>query len=85
MKCPIQDKVKIDYPCKWGYRIITTHDINIDEVIFNLNWDMKYTITKSNENTKFVSYSIRLEVNSDEQRVGIYQQLKDIKSIKYVL
>lgn len=85
MQCPLQDKVKIEYPCKWEYRVITTHDVNINDEVFGVDFGAEYSISISHKNTKFVSYKISLVVVSDEHRVGIYDKLKQVKSIKYIL
>lgn len=83
--CDINSKKpQINYPCKWNYKIVVDEDFDIKEIETILK-DKKFDLQKSNEssNKKYTSYNITLEVQDEEERLRIFDDLK--KKVKYIL
>ncbi len=80
------EKLLIDYPCEWKYKIIGENLEmmlgTIDDIIERLEADL----SPSNISKKGNYYSLNLKVfvESQEQRDFIYQSLKLDKCIKIV-
>ncbi|CAA6807685.1 MAG: Unknown protein [uncultured Campylobacterales bacterium] len=85
IKCFNDTKVQIEYPCKWEYRLIVRQGTDINSQIFELKLGIKYTITESNKNAKFISYKLQTTLSSEAQRIDIYDKLKSVKEIKYIM
>ncbi len=78
---------KIDYPCKWEYKIIGT-DINlILSAIEEAVPGMQYDVTPSNVSKKgnYFSLNLQLEVPNEVIRDLIYENLEKKPGIKMVL
>lgn len=78
-------KPKIDYPCEWKYKIVVDETLPAKEEVEKLLGDKKFTIAESHKSShgKYESYNISLEVESEEERLKIFDALKSIS--KYVL
>lgn len=77
----------LNYPCIWEYKLITIADANIQKILSNILKNREYVINDSKTSKKCVykSYSLKLEVTSDEDRKGIFENLQKEDSIKFIL
>ncbi|MBZ0180024.1 MAG: DUF493 domain-containing protein [Melioribacteraceae bacterium] len=81
-------KPSIEYPCNWKYKIIGDNLEEMLKAIDDLLIDkFEYYITPSNISKKGNYYSLNLivRVDSEDERVLIYNSLSENISIKYVL
>ncbi len=83
----MKKKPKIEYPVKWGYRIIGT-DVDkllraVEETMPGLNYEVKSSNISSNE--KYYSLNVTVLVSSEVVRDLIFQKLSDHPDIKMVI
>lgn len=83
----IREKVIIDYPCIWGYKIIGKDKDILEESIKRLmiNYNYKYSFSHSSKNNNFHSFNIKCEVFSTEERLEILEILRQDEIIKMVI
>jgi len=81
------EKVKIEYPSQWNYKIIIHTYADIEELVKNVVADRTYKITKSNnsKNNTYESYKVTLLVHSDEDRTALFHEFKKQNGVKIVL
>ncbi len=82
-------KLKLKYPCKWKYTLISKGELAIselDELVVNI-LNKKYKIIKVNDskNKKFISNTIELMVDNDKDRKILWDKLKQLPNIAMVL
>ena len=82
-------KLKLKYPCKWKYTLISKGKLTIselDELLVNV-LNKKYKIVKVNnsKNKKFMSNTIELMVDGDKDRKMLWDKLKQLPDIAMVL
>ena len=80
-------KVKIEYPCDWNYKIIINTHCKIKHIVENVVGDRTYKVGKSNnsKDKTYVSYKVSLLVHSEEDRVGLFHEFKKEDCVKIVL
>ena len=80
-------KLKLQYPCKWSYKIVTDNSECLKNSISCMLSDKEHNLNFSNKSKKgnFESYELSLTVNSDEERNKIYNDLKKDKNIKAII
>ena len=78
---------EITYPCDWSYKIISSDKDYIAKTIPELLESHEYEFAESNQSRtgKYTSFSISLQVNSEEERDNIFNILKCLPSVKMVL
>ena len=79
-------KPQIDYPCQWEYRIITDHQEAAENAIFEL-LHKPYTLIAKNKSARgnFISMNLTLEVESQQERDSLFQQLSKLPCVKIVI
>ena len=87
MNDPKKNKPVIEYPTKWGYKIIGT-DVDrflkgVEEAVPGL----EYEITPSNisKNEKYYSLNVTVLVSSEVVRDLVFQKLSEHTDIKMVI
>ncbi|AJC90053.1 hypothetical protein (DUF493 domain) [Campylobacter subantarcticus LMG 24377] len=83
--CDLKKEPIIDYPTFWDYKVVFEASIDAPE-IFNqtLNQrDFKYQISNTSKQGTYKSYLLSVYVNSKEDRLNIFNQLKS--KAKFVL
>ena len=82
-----KEKLVLEYPCNWEYKLVVLEHINIKitvkEVISNREHKVKES--KVSSKGKYKSYSLELLVHNDDDRKEIYKILGDHSNIKMVL
>ena len=83
----IDDKGKIEYPCKWLYKIIGTDRTKIEAALILVLGEQEINIQFSNMSKKgsYLAFNMEIEVDSERQRDKIYEDLKKHPDIKAVL
>ena len=80
-------ELKLDYPCKWEYKTILESYQDAGEIIKTVFCGRKYDIKKSNNSKtgKYQSHTVSTLVHSEDDRKALFDELKNHKSIKFVL
>ena len=81
------EKPDIQYPCIWSYKIIGSDRARITDTIPVVLEDFEYTLSESRQSKtgKFTSFHVSMRVNSEKERNTIFNILKDIPSVKFLL
>lgn len=82
-----QQKLKLDYPCSWKYKIVILETVNVKYISKDIFGEREHSVKESNTSKKgkFKSYSVELIVHNDDDRKEIYKILGEHKEIKMVL
>ena len=80
-------KAKIDYPCVWQYKVIGMKREAMLAAISEHLGDAPYSLADSRVSSggKYISLTLELTVDSDYNRLRLYQVLGDHPDIKVVL
>jgi putative lipoic acid-binding regulatory protein len=80
-------KLELDYPCNWSYKLVIRQEQNIKKIIKEVLDQRKHGVKASNKSTKgkFISYTLDLIVENEEDRKDLYKILGDHEHIKMVL
>ena len=83
----LNQKPEITYPCAWEYRIIGKDHTALTGCVKEIMGDKHHILTLSNQSTKgtFVSLSLTLTVESEQERLGLFQNLSGAREILYIL
>jgi len=82
-----EKKLKLEYPCKWCYKIVI--DKNDDakkiskEVLANKNHNISES--KTSKKGKFKSYNVDLTIESEKERLDLYNKFKNHKDVIMVI
>jgi uncharacterized protein len=80
------EKVKIEYPCSWGYTLITElEDAPHHHITHIVQKEYTLSHSKKSGGGKYNSFKLELLVFSEDERVYIFEELKKIEHFKYVL
>ena len=81
------EKVELEYPCNWTYKLIAQSKENIQKAIDDVVGEREITLTHSNnsKNGKYVSMNLDMLVHNEDDRNFIYESLKKHQDIKMVL
>lgn len=82
-----QHKVDISYPCEWTYKVIGTSDNKVEKAIKEVFKNKKYKLKLSNRSSKgkFVSFTLKTTVESEEERLKFFHDLTKHENINRVL
>ena len=82
-----KEKLVLDYPCSWEYKLVVLEhiDINITVKEVVLSREHKIKESKVSSKGKYKSYALELLVHNDDDRTEIYKMLGDHSNIKMVL
>ena len=82
-----KEKLKLDYPCSWKYKIVLLESISAKRVSKDVFGEREYKLKESNvsKKGKYKSYSIELIVHNEDDRKELYRVLGEHTDIKMVL
>jgi len=82
-----KEKLKLNYPCSWKYKIVILEKDNVKQIIKEVLNERPYNVkeSKTSKAGKFKSYTISLIVHNEEDRKFLYEILGKHKQIKMVL
>ncbi len=82
-----KEKLKLEYPCTWCYKVIGEDKQSIQKAIKKIILEKPHTLRESNKskNGKYVSINLELLVDNEDERLFIYNALKDHQHVKTVL
>jgi len=79
-------KVQIDYPTVWRYKVIGENAQKTREAVKSVtSRPTTITFSKQSNRGKYQSFNVDIMVHSQEEREKIYKDLKEHKDIKMVL
>jgi putative lipoic acid-binding regulatory protein len=81
------EKLKLDYPCSWSYKVIGRDCSLLKEAILRSCAPLQVTISHSQTSSKGKYHSLQAElvVPDEETRLGIYELLKNDPAVTIVL
>jgi putative lipoic acid-binding regulatory protein len=82
-----KQKVLIDYPCSWTYKLIGHEKEAIKKAIHDVILEREHDLTHSNASKggKYVSMNLDLVITNEDERNFIFAALKAHQNIKMVL
>jgi putative lipoic acid-binding regulatory protein len=82
-----EQKLELQYPCSWSYKIIANEKESIVEAICEVVDTREHTLTssKSSKGGKYISMNLDILVHNEDDRNFIYEALKKHQLIKMVL
>lgn len=77
----------LQYPCMWTYKLIIAKEMNIKKTLSHILKEKSYSLDDSKTSKKgaYKSYSLKLEVKSDNERKEIFERLQKEQDIKFIL
>ena len=81
------ERPEIEYPCTWVYKVIGVDCSVLKEIIIAecAPYSVKITHSHSSSKGKYHSLNAKLEVDSEDVRLSIYDKLKNNPAVKIVL
>ena len=82
-----EQKVLIEYPCNWCYKVIATEEAALKKAISDVIDEREHKLEHSNKSKtgKYVSMNLDLLVHNEDDRTFIFDALKKHQAIKMVL
>jgi putative lipoic acid-binding regulatory protein len=90
-----QDKVEIEYPCPWDYKIIGTSENDmrtavqacLDEALTEASGDREFELgtSRTSNGGKYVSLRLNLMVLDEAERNSIFSSLANRPEIRIVI
>jgi uncharacterized protein len=82
-----KNKLDIEYPCTWGYKVIGSDVDDILGAIKDSSLGLDYSVKPSNvsKNGKYYSFNIEMEVPNEVVRDLVFENLQNHEHIKFVL
>jgi putative lipoic acid-binding regulatory protein len=84
----LMSEVEIKYPIRWSYRIILLKEnVKLLDYIITNYTKTKYQLkfSKSSKSNKYETFILQLVVKSNEQRVALFESLRNNSNIVMVL
>lgn len=81
------EKLKLEYPCTWIYKIIGSDVIAMQKAVEEIISDRtcKISPSRSSRTAKYHCLNVELSIESESQRITLYETLKSHPAIKIVL
>ncbi len=82
-----KQNIQLEYPCPWVYKIIGPDKDEMQSAVAEIIKDCKYKISPSHssKSAKYCCLNVDLDVESDSQRIALYEALKAHRAVKMVL
>jgi putative lipoic acid-binding regulatory protein len=80
-------KLKLEYPCKWEYKVIGLDARSVQDAIAEVIQGREYlvTLSKRSSSGKYQSINLEMVVHSDEDRKANLDALQNHAAIRMVL
>ncbi len=77
----------IEYPTRWGYRIVGTSAVALRALVQEILGEHPHTLTASrtSRSGRYVSYHLTLVVRDEAHRLEVYTRLRAAETILRVL
>ena len=82
-----KEKLVLEYPCSWEYKLVALEHIDIHFTVKEVVSSREHKVKESKVSSKgkYKSYTLELLVHNDDDRTEIYKMLGDHSNIKMVL
>jgi len=82
-----KEKLELNYPCNWVYKIIGHNDEEIKQAVHEVVERAEYTLkpSKTSKKGKFKSFTLEVLVHNEDDRKTLYEILRAHNKIKMVL
>jgi len=82
-----KEKLNLDYPCKWTYKVIGKNEEDIKNAVKATLSEREYSlkISHSSKKGKFLSFTLDLLVHNEDDRKTLYDVLCKHDKINMVL
>lgn len=82
-----EQKLKLEYPCLWIYKVIGADQDEMKSAVAEIIRDrpFKISLSRQSETAKYISLNVELTVESESHRTDLYQALKAHRAIKIIL
>jgi uncharacterized protein len=82
-----KQKLQLEYPCPWVYKIIGPDKDEVQNAVVEIIRNCKYKTShsRSSETAKYYCLNVEVTVESESQRTAIYEALKAHRAVKMVL
>lgn len=82
-----KEKLELDYPCNWTYKLVVREEINIKTTVKEVVLKREHSVVESKKSTKgkFKSYTLELLVHNEDDRKTLFEILGKHNDIKMVL
>ncbi|MCE5212037.1 MAG: DUF493 domain-containing protein [Deltaproteobacteria bacterium] len=81
------NKLKLEYPCTWIYKIIGVDQDEMSSAVREIIQDRSCSITLSrlSKNARYCCLNVAVTVESESHRQSIYEAMKSNPAIKIIL
>ncbi|MGX3012203.1 HP0495 family protein [Helicobacter sp. 23-1044] len=76
---------EIIYPTQWEYTIFCTDKDLLQNALNSRFCGLKYTLTDSKKSANYSSHHFKINVLNEAQRNEIFEFLREIECVKFVL
>jgi putative lipoic acid-binding regulatory protein len=82
-----QEKLKIEYPCEWGFKLIGKDKEKLEALVSDIMEDKEYRCKEGNvsKNGNFVTLNTYCEVCSQEERDKFFKAFQEHNDVKMVI
>ena len=82
-----EQKVVLEYPCNWCYKVIATEEKALKEAVKDVIDEREHKLEHSNKSKagKYMSMNLDILVHNEDDRTFIFDALKKHQDIKMVL
>ena len=82
-----KEKLVLEYPCSWEYKLVVLEHIDIHFTVKEVVSSREHKVKESKVSSKgkYKSYTLELLVHNDDDRKEIYKMLGEHSNIKMVL
>ncbi len=82
-----KQKIQLEYPCPWVYKIIGPDEDEMHSAVAEIIRDRTYKIShsRSSEKAKYHCLNVALTVESEGHRMALYAALKAHRAVKIIL
>lgn len=80
-------KAEIHYPCQWSYQVIGLDEILLREAVASVIGSVPYTLGPGHTSSggKYRSLALEAKVESEEERLRVFDLLSKHPAIRFVL
>ena len=78
---------EIEYPTRWGYRIVGTNEADIRAHVLELLADVEHELVfaRQSRGGRYISLHLNLVVEDEAQRLAIFEHLAKHEAVRFVV
>lgn len=82
-----QQKLELNYPCDWVYKVIGACDKDVMDAVSEIMFEREHDLNLSNRSSKgkFVSFTLKTLVHNESDRVDLFKLLSEHSKVIRVL